>query len=231
MVRARVRWAWGSAAVATLAAVALAVRVRGARAEAAPWDVVEGVSLPEAADGLPLRTVRPSGAPSKALRVREIVRDRGFFLVIDEARRLLALTRDAGGAPSVEVVAAGVRVAPLVLDGQRFVYVRPPEDAFRSALDPAEGPVDLLLRERGQERVLARAERITALLGARAGELLFVAEDPHGAPGLRAVALASERDGEPVPAARCLTNCALGPEGARDPRFEDLPATLAEAPR
>jgi hypothetical protein len=228
MVRTRVRWAWGGAAVATLAASALVVHVRGARAESSGWAIVEGSAVPEAADGLPLRTAfaRPDGEP---LRVRAVVREHGFLLVIDDAQRLLELGVGPGDKSFSRALASPVRVAPFVVDAGRFVYVRPVAGAD-PGLDPSEGPSDVVLREGDRDRVLVRSVRVTAFVGARAGELLFVAEDRHGTPGLWAVALASPRASEAGPVIRCVTNCALGPAGARDPRFEALPASLEEAP-
>jgi hypothetical protein len=224
------RWAWGGFAAATLATAALVVRVQGARADASGWAIVEGSAVPESADGLPLRAVLapPGGEP---LRVRTVVRERGFLLVIDDAQQLLELGVDPGGKPFSRAIASPVRVAPFVVDDERFAYVRPAAAGAAAGLDPADGPADLVLREGDRDRVLVRSDLITAFVGARAGELLFVAEDSYGTPGLRAVVLAAPGSIEEAPAVRCLTNCALGPEGARDSRFEELPATLAEAPR
>jgi len=229
MERSRLRWAWGGVAAATLAAAALVVHVQRARADSAGWAIVEGPAVPEGADGLPLRAAfaRPGGEP---LRVREVVRERGFLLVVDDTRQLLELGVDPSGEPFSRAVASQVRVAPFVVDGERFAYVRPAAAGAAPGLDPADGPADLVLRDGDLDRVLVGSDRITALLGVRAGELLFVAEDTHGTPGLRAVALAAPRSREEAPAVRCLTNCALGPKGARDPRFEALPASLEEAP-
>ena len=229
MVRPRLRWAWGGVAAAVLVAAALVVHVQGARAESSGWVIVESSAVPEAADGMPLRAAlaTPGGEP---LRVRAVVRDRGFLLVIDDAQQLLELGVDSGGKPVSRAIASPVRVAPFVVDGERFVYVRPAAAGAAPGLDPADGPADLVLRDGDRDRVLVRSDRVTAFLGVRAGELLFVAEDAHGTPGLRAVALAAPRSSEATPPARCLTNCALGPAGARDSRFEALPATLEEAP-
>jgi hypothetical protein len=229
MARPRLRWAWGGVAAAALVAAALVVHVQGARAESSGWAIVEGPAVPEAADGLPLRAAlaRPGGEP---LRVRAVVREHGFLLVIDDAQQLLELGVDPGGKPFSRVLASQVRVAPFVVDRERFAYVHPAAAGAAPGLDPADGPADLVLRDGDRDRVLVRSDRVTAFLGVRAGELLFVAEDAHGTPGLRAVDLAAPRSSEAAPAARCLTNCALGPAGARDPRFEALPATLEEAP-
>jgi hypothetical protein len=230
MVRAKRYGAW--AATFAVGIGALAFAGRGARAEARVWEVLEGAALPAGADGLPLRTVRAHGSPSVTLRAREVVAARDALLVIDTARRLLELSADRKDEPLVRVLAEPVRVAPFVVDGERFAYVRPSEvvpSTDEPAVDPVEGPVDLVLREGGGDRVLVRADRVTAFLGARGDDLVYVAEDAHGTPGLRAVGFGPPSKGA-LPRVRCLTNCALGAEGARDPAFVPLPASLAEAP-
>jgi len=220
---------WGWLAVGPLA-LGVGRFVGGAHASAR-WQDVPALPAPEASDGVPLRFVRAAGAQAEPLRVREVVRARGFTLVIDDSRRLLTLGADGLGRPSFEVIAEPVRVAPFVLDGTRFLYARPTTAATVDGLDPAEGPADLVLREGARERVIARGEKVTAFIGVRGDEVVFVAEDARGVPGVRSVPVTEADPKAALPPVRCLTNCALGPEGARDPRFEALPATLDGVPR
>ncbi len=223
----RARWAWAGGALIAFGASRL---VGGARA-AARWEQVPAAPPPEASDGVPLRFVRATGAIEPPLAVREVVRGGGLVLVIDDARRLLSLGSDASGSPSIEVIAEPVRVAPFVLEGARYVYARPKGAATVDGLDPAEGPADLVLREGARERVIARGEKVTAFIGVRGDEVVFVAEDARGVPGVRAVSIAEGASKAELPPVRCLTNCSLGPDGARDPRFEALPVSLEELPR
>ncbi len=210
-------------------------RAAEALQKAGAWSLERGEARPEGADGAPRQTLTwrgrdtrgvvvqgtdpaaegaptsPSGDTPRPLDVRAVFPHGDGLLALDLEDRLLALHPDG----EVEVLTAPVVVAPLLSpDGARLAV----------AVGDAEGPSQLRILGPGDlDRVVASAVHVSALVRftPEGDGLVFVGRSEAGIAGLREVAL--DAHGEPA-APRCLTNCALGPEGARDPSFVPLPA-------